>query len=224
MKRFMNGVVWRVLLLYRQVQAFQQVQQSRVIFSPSKTTTAAAFRRDVAPFPLSTFHGCKKQQHSLFGVADALATEAYDWCINLGAPAALVAGAVIATIYEQNNSNKLAIRKNDQKWVQFAKKMSRLLLLSAFVLEIISIFVTTVTGTALLSYADRSDAVSLVVSKSSMGFLRYDVFSARSQYENILGGLEIYHLYAHMKTLSHTSKISLSFVQLSSFILMKGKV
>lgn len=76
---------------------------------------------------------------------------AYDWCTNLGNPAALVAGAVIATIYETMNSGALDLQKSDSPRVKTMKKVTRLLLLSAFALEVFSIFVTTVTGTMLLS-------------------------------------------------------------------------
>jgi hypothetical protein len=73
---------------------------------------------------------------------------AYDWCVNLCAPSALVAGAVIATIYENIGSGALDIRADsDTRWVMFGKRITRLLLLSAFAFEVLSIFVTTVTGT-----------------------------------------------------------------------------
>ena len=80
-----------------------------------------------------------------------LASSAYDWAINLGAPAALVAGAVVATIYENLRSGSLDIQKNDNVYTRFAKKTTSLLLYSSFALQMISIFVTTITGTMLLS-------------------------------------------------------------------------
>jgi cytochrome bd-type quinol oxidase subunit 2 len=76
---------------------------------------------------------------------------AYDWCSNLQNPAALVAGAVIATIYETMSSGDLNLKKSDDRRTKIMKKVTRLLLLSAFALEVFSIFVTTVTGTMLLS-------------------------------------------------------------------------
>ena len=80
-----------------------------------------------------------------------LIDDAYSWCCSLGAPSALVAAAVVATIYENMHSGDLEIDKSDGPWVQLGKKLTRLLLLSAFALETLSIFVTTVTGTMLLS-------------------------------------------------------------------------
>jgi len=76
---------------------------------------------------------------------------AYEWCCNLGAPSALVAGAVIATLYENMHSGDLEVLQSDSLATQLGKKVTRLLLLSAFAMEAISIFVTTVTGTMLLS-------------------------------------------------------------------------
>lgn len=49
------------------------------------------------------------------------------------------------------NNGNLDVEKSDKKWIQFAKKLTRLLLLTAFILQIICIFVTTVLGTDLLS-------------------------------------------------------------------------
>jgi hypothetical protein len=76
---------------------------------------------------------------------------AYEWCNDLGGPAALVAGAVIATIYETMRSGNLSVDPDDPQWVQFGKKFVRFLLLSAFALETMTIFCTTVIGTMLLS-------------------------------------------------------------------------
>ncbi|KAL7572259.1 hypothetical protein ACA910_011787 [Epithemia clementina (nom. ined.)] len=76
--------------------------------------------------------------------------QAYEWNINLGNPSALVAGAVIATIYETMGSGAMDVRKKDTKWVKLGKRMTRVLLLSAFAFEVLSIFVTTVTGTMLM--------------------------------------------------------------------------
>ena len=77
-------------------------------------------------------------------VAD-LAMGAYDWCGNLGAPSALVAGAVVATLYENMQSGDLALDRDDTRLVAATKKLTRMLLVSAFTLETVSIFVTTVS-------------------------------------------------------------------------------
>ena len=79
---------------------------------------------------------------------DTLAMEAFEWCSNLGAPAALVAGAVLATLSQTRED--LAPNIQDPRWVRVAKKLCRALLLSSFAMEIFCIFVTTVTGTMLL--------------------------------------------------------------------------
>lgn len=102
-----------------------------------------------------------------------LAKDAFEWCANLGAPAALVAGAVLATLAETRGD--MSPRKNDKSWIRFAKKSCRFLLLSAFALEIISIFATTVTGTMLMSHGDRPAGTAAGIAyHSAMGFLRYN--------------------------------------------------
>lgn len=78
--------------------------------------------------------------------------DTWEWNANLGAPAALVAGAVLATMVD--NRQEMSPKKSDKRVVQIAKKAYRFLLLSSFALEIVSIFVTTVTGTMLLSHGD----------------------------------------------------------------------
>jgi len=110
------------------------------------------------------------------GGADALemSTEAFEWCANLGAPAALVGGAVLATLSETREF--LAPRKQDSRRIRISKQLTRLLLLSAFALELISIFATTVTGTMLLTEGDRGQSGTELMNKSynsPMGFM-YD--------------------------------------------------
>lgn len=83
---------------------------------------------------------------------DTLAMEAFEWCSNLGAPSALVAGAVLATLSQTRED--LSPCRTDPQWVRIAKKLCRALLLSRFAMEIVCIFVTTVTGTMLLSHRD----------------------------------------------------------------------
>ena len=106
---------------------------------------------------------------------DVLASEAFQWCSNLGAPAALVAGAVLATL--SSTRNELTPLETDGHGAQLRKKICRVrsyvkeyiiakaassmmlssfqisrclallqfLLLSAFAFEVFCIFVTTVT-------------------------------------------------------------------------------
>ena len=85
------------------------------------------------------------------GDSDEFVGLAYDWATNLGAPAALVAGAVIATLYENMASGTLDTERSDARWVKIAKKVTRLLLVTAFILQIVCIFCTTILGTHLLS-------------------------------------------------------------------------
>lgn len=82
-----------------------------------------------------------------------MASGAFEWCGNLGAPAALVGGAVLATM--EATRSDLSPRRSDSNRRRLVKQLTRALLLSAFALEIVSIFVTTVTGTMLLAQGDR---------------------------------------------------------------------
>lgn len=99
---------------------------------------------------------------------------AYEWCTNLGNPSALVAGAVIATIYENIGSGALNLEDKDSKSTKFMKRLCRVLLLSAFALEVLSIFTTTVTGTMLLAHTeDDLDALVAVTKDTTvLSFLR----------------------------------------------------
>ena len=103
-----------------------------------------------------------------------IVVSAYDWCINLGAPSALVAGAVIATIYENIGSGALDVRRKDTYLVRCTKRLTRVLLITAFALEVLAIFVTTVTGTMLLSrtldYMD--EVVPVTLETTPLAFLR----------------------------------------------------
>jgi hypothetical protein len=82
-----------------------------------------------------------------------MAGTAFDWCANLGAPAALVGGAVLVTLSETREG--MAPKRRDSRRTRLVKQVQRFLLVSAFALEIISIFATTVTGTMLLAQGDR---------------------------------------------------------------------
>jgi len=80
------------------------------------------------------------------------AFSAWEWCNGLSAPAALVAGAVLVSLSETRAD--FAPRKSDPRWIRHAKQACRFLLLSSFGLEVVAIFVSTVTGTVLLSHGD----------------------------------------------------------------------
>ncbi|KAL3933613.1 MAG: hypothetical protein SGBAC_010315, partial [Bacillariaceae sp.] len=79
-----------------------------------------------------------------------MAFSAWEWTANIGAPAALVAGAVLVTLGETREG--CAPRSSDLWWVRKAKMTMRFLLLSSFALEVISIFVSTMTGSVLLGH------------------------------------------------------------------------
>lgn len=108
------------------------------------------------------------------GDVAAIVVAAYDWCTNLGNPSALVAGAVVATLYENMSSGSLDVKSKDRPWVRFGKRLTRVLLLSAFASEVISIFVTTVTGTVLLSKTldFMDELVPITVDTTPLQFLR----------------------------------------------------
>ena len=103
------------------------------------------------------------------GVDAQLVVDTWQWCSNLGAPAALVAGAVLATMVDSRKD--LAIKKGDGTFLRLAKKATRILLLTSFGLEIVSIFVTTVTGTMILSHGDMSGTLANFNFNSPLGFM-----------------------------------------------------
>lgn len=80
-----------------------------------------------------------------------------EWTAGIGAPAALVAGAVLVTLSETREES--APRKNDPSWVRKGKMTMRFLLLSSFALEVISIFVSTMTGSVLLGHGPAQQAI-----------------------------------------------------------------
>ena len=98
------------------------------------------------------------------------AFDAWEWTACLGAPAALVAGAVLVTLSETREA--MAPRKTDQKWIRTIKQITRFLLMSSFALEVVSIFVSTVTGTVLLSHGEAA-ASAAVGYTSPLGLLHH---------------------------------------------------
>ena len=57
------------------------------------------------------------------------AFDAWEWTANLGAPAALVAGAVLVTLSETRET--MQPRRSDKRWVRLAKQWFRFLIVSA---------------------------------------------------------------------------------------------
>jgi len=134
---------------------------------------------------------------------ESLVEGAYEWCVDLGAPSALVAGAVVATLYESMHNSDMEVSESDTKIVQLAKKMTRLLLVSAFAMEAISIFVTTVTGTMLLSVPISEVRLSSVPVHTPLQFLRanyeFEYLTARVTFLqgllNWLAAIGLSHLF-----------------------------
>lgn len=91
------------------------------------------------------------------------AFDAWEWTANIGAPAALVAGAVLVTLSETREDT--SPRKDDPNWVRRMKQSMRFLLLTSFALEVISIFVSTMTGSVLLGHGPQTSA------KKAVGYL-----------------------------------------------------
>ena len=80
------------------------------------------------------------------------AFNAWEWTNGISAPAALVAGAVLVTMSETREST--APRRSDSRRTRLLKLSMRLLLLSSFAFEVVSIFVAVMTGTALLGHGE----------------------------------------------------------------------
>ena len=78
----------------------------------------------------------------------SVAFDAWEWTSNMGAPSALIAAAVLVTLSETRISS--VPKRDDKRWVRFTKRMMRFLLMSAFALEVASIFVGNMTGSLLL--------------------------------------------------------------------------
>ena len=82
------------------------------------------------------------------------AFDAWEWTNAIGAPAALVAGAVLVTLGETRETT--APRKGDSHRTRILKLSMRFLLLTSFALEVVSIFTATITGTVLLGQSQHA--------------------------------------------------------------------
>jgi hypothetical protein len=90
----------------------------------------------------------------------SLAHDAWDWTANIGAPAALVAGAVLVTL--TSTREETAPRRSDSRRTRLLKLSMRFLLLTSFGLETVSIFVSTMTGGVLLGHGEQKVASKLI--------------------------------------------------------------
>lgn len=100
---------------------------------------------------------------------EALAGESFDWLSNLGAPAALVAGAIMATLVEQDDMLKTNER-DTKAWARMIKRGAHVLLITAFAMSLFSIFGTTVTGRMLKGLGD-GHKTDWVETTSAMAFM-----------------------------------------------------
>ena len=66
-----------------------------------------------------------------------------------------------------------APRQSDANWVRMLKRSMRLLLLTSFALEVISIFVGTMTGSLLLGHAEQTVAKKMIGYGSPLGLLKH---------------------------------------------------
>lgn len=82
-----------------------------------------------------------------------------------------MAGAVLVTLSETRE--EMAPRKSDLPWVRNAKLVTRFLLMSSFALEVASIFVSTVTGTVLLSHGPVASAKKMIGYQCPLGLLHH---------------------------------------------------
>ena len=119
----------------------------------SRMTTTVSSPTSIAPppMPLAASTTGIELANLLYDSTDT-AFSAWEWCNGLSAPAALVAGAVLVSLSETRAD--FAPRKSDSRWIRHAKQACRFLLLSSFGLEVVAVFVNTVTGTVLLSHGD----------------------------------------------------------------------
>ena len=78
------------------------------------------------------------------------AFDGWEWTANMGAPAALIAAAVLVTFGETRRDT--VPLKTDKRWVRFTKRMMRFLLMTSFASEVISIFVGNMLGSMLLGH------------------------------------------------------------------------
>ena len=102
----------------------------------------------------------------------ATAKDAFDWAANMGAPSALVAGAVLVTVSELR-AKGIRLKKKDSKTIRCLKQSMRFLLLTAFALEVVAIFVSTMTGSILLGHGEQTIAKKVIGYGSPLQLLHH---------------------------------------------------
>ena len=137
--------------------------------SPAFHTTSTAAKTPLTPLSLFGFGGLELS-HVIYD-STSTAFDAWEWTNAIGAPAALVAGAVLVTLSESREDT--APRKSDSNKTRILKLSMRFLLLSSFALEVVSIFVATMTGGVLLGHGEQTVAKKLIGYGSPLQLLHY---------------------------------------------------
>jgi len=99
------------------------------------------------------------------------AFDAWEWTSNMGAPAALIAAAVLVTLSETRAGT--TINKTDEPWTRFLKRMMRFSLMTSFALEVTSIFVGNMTGSMLLGHGAQTCAKKMAGYCSALQLLHH---------------------------------------------------
>jgi len=198
---YYNLVVILSCLFLHQTMGLSNIHPS-IVFSKHRTSPIAdginagvsnekhrgRYHGDIATVLGSTMmrrgqHPRKTSLHSLssvFGTIEwsdllyddpSTALNAFEWTANMGAPAALIGGAVLVTLSETRES--LSPQKDDKKWIRLSKLCMRYLLLTSFALEVISIFVGTMTGGILLSHGPQQKIAKIVGYQSPLQLLHH---------------------------------------------------
>jgi hypothetical protein len=101
----------------------------------------------------------------------SIAFDAWEWTNGMGAPAALVAAAVLVTLSETREDT--APRKSDRPLTRILKRLMRFFLLTSFALEVISIFVGSMTGNLLLGHGPQQVAKKMIGYQAPLALLRH---------------------------------------------------
>jgi len=159
-----------------------------LLFNPiTKTSTGAnrlpsCSKRSSSSSSSSSSSRLLASLSSLFGfggielaetVYDATSTafDAWEWTNAIGAPAALVAGAVLVTLTETRESS--APRRTDSKRTRVLKLSMRFLLLTSFALEVLSIFVAVITGGVLLGHGEQKVVKKMIGYGAPLQLMHY---------------------------------------------------
>lgn len=148
-----TGTTSRIAPIQQQQQA-RLPPQHKSLFPPSTATSTSTTTRT----QLFYIPGIEVSDVVYDSVSTAF--DAWEWTNAIGAPAALVAGAVLVTLSETRETT--APRKADSRRTRFLKLSMRFLLLTSFALEVVSIFTATITGTVLLGQSEATVARKMI--------------------------------------------------------------